>query len=237
LIAGSLYFGLVIALPIYYFTYYTIMPIARFRASDLRLTDLSYSRFILPLILILWQVPILISWIVPSTRPFAPVLKFVPFGISAVQWFLHGTGVSASTIHQDRLNNTNRDMSTLLMTGNTLAVISAATWLASTISQLIFAPTRILASFSSTGVLLYGSSLLWIIYLFSDLQRAGMVRRDWFLLIGASSALLGPAATVAWFWTWRETLLATRRHWAAIVSPESHRGSTANEKPSPFEEA
>jgi hypothetical protein len=230
LIVGSLHFGLETALPIYFFTYYTFMPITRFRASDLRLTDLSYSRSILPLVLILWHVPSLISGIDPGNKLFTPLLKFVPFVISAAQLILRASGISASTIHQDRLNNTTRDMPTLLIAGNTLAAISAATWLASNVFQLVTAPTRIVASFTSTGLLLYSSSLLWIMYLFNDLQRAGMVRRDWVFTIGASSILLGPAATIAWFWTWRETLLATKRHWGAIVTPAHDRPSTVSEK-------
>jgi hypothetical protein len=225
---SSVYLGAEVALPLYYFIYYTIMPIARFRASDLRLTDLSYSRSTLPVVLILWHFPMLVCSFTSKGERLALFLKMLPFAVSAAQFLLRRTGIIPSTIQLDRLTNVTRDMPTLHRTAKTLAVISFATWFNTALSCFGGSSSGSVASFSfeihsfsSTELLLYASSLLWIVYLFSDLKRAGMVRQNWFVLLvwmGLSSVVLGPAATVAGAWTWRETLLATKRHWGAIVA-------------------
>jgi hypothetical protein len=219
-VLGSSYLGAEVVLPLYYYMYYTLMPIARFRASDLRLTDLSYSRSILPLILIMWHLPVLIYNFELDDGVMALSLKFSPFVISAAQWLLHRAAIIASTIQLDRLTNVTRDIPILQYTAKTLAVISSATWIGTSFSHLLLGSSSPATPLSTTELLLYGSSLLWVLYLFSDLKRAGMIDQSWLVLVGASSVLLGPAATVALAWSWRETLLATKRHWGAIVTPE-----------------
>jgi hypothetical protein len=120
-----------------------------------------------------------------TTGNTAWVLKTSPFWISAMQWILRYSGILTSTIHQDRINNVTRDMPYLRRTARTLAVISAVTWIETTISPFIPVLSKTPFVLSSTiwfsrpsEVLLNGSSILWIVYLFRDLKSAGMIRQS-----------------------------------------------------------
>jgi hypothetical protein len=151
--------------------------------------------------------------------------------MSFMQWFLSWSGIIPSTIVHDRISNVTRDMCTLRYTVRTLTVISALSWIG------IRYPSTVNVPFKSQGplesatsgrrveeIVFHCSSLLWITYLFSDLIKAGMLRHKLctlLLLVGISSATIGPVATVASAWSWREETLATKRHHAAITAPEN----------------
>lgn len=58
-----------------------------------------------------------------------------------------------------------------------------------------------------------GSSLLWLLYLFSDLKSSGLVKQSWVLLFGLgclTTACFGPGFALAAGWMWREELLTQR---------------------------
>ena len=66
-----------------------------------------------------------------------------------------------------------------------------------------------------------GACFLWLLYLFGDMKKAGMVEDSWLsiLMKGAATLLLaGPGVTVGLGWLWRERILATRWHKDAVVS-------------------
>ena len=81
-------------------------------------------------------------------------------------------------------------------------------------------------------VFCFGTALLWLGYLFSDLKHAGMVQQSWFRIV-ASAALttvaLGPGVAVGLGWLWREDVLANKRHKGAVIMErEGHKETMTN---------
>jgi hypothetical protein len=159
-----------------------------------------------------------------------------PLWISLGQWILKKT-IIPSTIRQDRIDNVNRDMGTIKFTISSLALWSSASWL----NVLLRAPlplkemfmpsagpsTSFLTSvqnlFRFDHLFFSGSSLLWILYLYRDLKTSGMVRHSWLTILSSLATLtvsIGPGATVAVAWLYREQILAVKRHKGAIVRIE-----------------
>lgn len=67
---------------------------------------------------------------------------------------------------------------------------------------------------------LYTGAGLWLVYLYSDLKDARMIDKSWLLLLTflATGAIsIGPGATLVLAWMYREDVLATKRHWAAVT--------------------
>lgn len=57
----------------------------------------------------------------------------------------------------------------------------------------------------------FGASLLWLTYLFGDLKAEGVVGQNWLVLFAVKAVLMavvGPGATFALGWLWREEVLA-----------------------------
>ena len=223
-------------MPLYYFIYYSLVPISRFRAFDLRLTDMSYTQSVLPIMILAYHGPYLLSYLGPSTQirhAATWVFQMFPLWVCLGQWVLKKT-IIPSTIRQDRIDNVNRDMETIKFTIGSLVLWSSASWLnvllrASLPLKEIFMPpagpstsflTSVQKMFRFDHLFFSGSSLLWILYLYRDLKTAGMIRHSWFTILSSLTTLtvsIGPGATVALAWLYREQILATRRHKAAIV--------------------
>lgn len=67
------------------------------------------------------------------------------------------------------------------------------------------------------------AGFLWLLYLFGDLKKAGMVGDSWAIIIlkgVATFMIAGPGATIGMGWLWREKVLATKWHKHAIVAVE-----------------
>ena len=65
-----------------------------------------------------------------------------------------------------------------------------------------------------------GASFLWLLYLFGNLKKAGMVGDSWLSIIIKGTVMLllaGPGVTVGLGWLWRERILATMWHKDALV--------------------
>jgi hypothetical protein len=204
-------------MPVYFYLHYTLTPISRFRAKDLRLTDLAYTGSVLPAMLVLWYIPLLLlNWCRVEDK--VRLMIVLLCCISATQWTIHYMGILPSTIQDDRIHNVSRDLTTLKRTGTVLAALSAGTWIFVTLSPCMLSfgsalesEWADLASFTDE-ILLSAASIMWIIYLFQDLKKARMINCSWIAILGlliASTTCLGPAATVAAGWLWREQVLAT----------------------------
>jgi hypothetical protein len=214
-------------MPVYFYLHYALTPISRFRAKDLRLTDLAYSGSVLPTMLVLWYFPLLLNW--SRVKDEVRLMIVLLCCISTTQWTIYYTGIIPSTIQNDRIHNVSRDLTTLKRTGTVLAAFSAGTWIAMTLSPCVLNFGSALESEWADlaplldEMLLSAASILWIIYLFQDLKKARMMDSSWIAILGlliASTTCFGPAATVAAGWVWREQVLATRSHWGAIVASD-----------------
>ncbi|KID64203.1 FAD-dependent monooxygenase andE [Metarhizium brunneum] len=206
-------------LSLYFFTYAALVPISRFKAGDLRLTDLSYTRSVLPATLLCYYLPYILSISGPSReirQASIWAFRLSPLLTSLAQR-MASKFIFPSTIQQDRLTNVRRDMGTIRLGIGGLALLSASSWLR------LFRHTPSLMSgnlASSSHAWFAGVSILWITYLYNDLKGAGMVRHGWLSIVSAlavSTCSVGPGATVAMAWLYREHVLATKRHKGAIV--------------------
>lgn len=206
-------------LSLYFFTYVALVPISRFKAGDLRLTDLSYTRSVLPATLLCYYLPYILSMSGPS-REFRQAsiwaFRLSPLLTSLAQR-IASKFIFTSTIQQDRLTNVQRDMGTIRLGIGGLAFLSASSWL----RLFRYTPSLMSGNLAlSSHAWFAGVSILWIIYLYNDLKRAGMVRHGWLAIVSAlavSTCSVGPGATVAMAWLYREHVLATKRHKGAIV--------------------
>ena len=234
-------FGAGTILPLYYFFHYTSTPIANFKATDMRLTDLRFTFTVLPVIASVYYFPYLLAYLAPSLRVRHAATLFwqmAPFWATIAQQILARTFIP-DTIQHDRIHNVTRDLWPIRITIAALASFSGIKWL-----RTIFrAPFSLSAIFVPSGsyikrkslqgamqeflkhdqLFFSVSSLLWIVYLFSDLKRARMVSEGWMRLLaklGAVTAMLGPGAATGLAWLWREEILATKRHYGAIVQEE-----------------
>lgn len=62
-----------------------------------------------------------------------------------------------------------------------------------------------------------------VTWLAKDLKNARMVERNWatlFILCSVLMLVIGPCTTLLASWMWREEILATKRHWAAVTKAE-----------------
>jgi hypothetical protein len=65
-----------------------------------------------------------------------------------------------------------------------------------------------------------GACFLWLLYLYGDLKKAGMMDDSWLGILLKGAVLLvatGPGVTVGLGWLYRERLLASQWHEGALV--------------------
>src|SRR5436190_19998304 len=102
--------GIGIVAPVYFFIYYVATPIEKFRASDNRLTDLSYTKSIFPAMLLCFFIPLYLSNLSPSfsTRhSWNWVWQMFPVWVALFQWLAAYT-ILPNTITLDRIHATER---------------------------------------------------------------------------------------------------------------------------------
>lgn len=211
--------------PCFYFIHYTLGTLEKFACADRRLTDLAYTRTILPIMLLGMSAPLVlqaagISIDVSQSQWQLTWTLLPPLAISITQWLLVKTGISKSTVFQDAMTNWKQDLPTLRRLVYVLSAISGGVWMYN------------LSRVSSSGGFQIGTSLqwnwfgmtlasvIWLGLLFSDLHRAGMIESISKGLICKSVAIAifaGPVASVALGWLWREEILASKREKHAIT--------------------
>ncbi|KAF3480348.1 uncharacterized protein GIQ15_05695 [Arthroderma uncinatum] len=234
---ASQFVGAGAMLSLYFFIYSTSVPIARFKARDMRLTDLSYTRSILPVMILAYYVPYLLAFTGPTTKSREVarwVFRMFPLVVSLGQWLIK-QAILPSTIEQDRHSDFNRDIGTIRVTVGVAAVWSTISWL----NSVLRTTCLLKDAFSSPGkglaplfgnnaesglpydyLFTIGSSLLWVSYLYWDLKKARMVEHSWLTLLSfpvIGGLCVGPGATTAIAWLYRENILATKRHKGALV--------------------
>lgn len=231
-------FGFGVVGPVYFGLHYVASQIANFKASDHRLTDLAYTRTILPVLVVAFYVPLYLGYYAPSfnTRYAGLFIwQLFPVWISLSQLLLAKT-VMPSTMQYDRLHAPKQDILTIRYTVGFTIALASLVWIY-TVTRSPFSLLQILEpewTNSQTSwtdcvrnVLQYDyafvwtSCFLWLGYLYMDLKHAGMVKESWMRIVTTTvltTVVLGPGATAGLAWLWREEILATRRHKDAVIT-------------------
>jgi hypothetical protein len=227
--------GIGIAGPLFFFLFWISTPINSFRAADHRLTDTRYTYTVLPMVLLFSVVPIYLAYYSPTLQQrhwHMWAWQMFPLSISIGQYLL--SKAIPNTMKQDRLKNFKRDMPAIRMTVGAMAMLSAGVWIYTltkspfTFSEMFVPGTSPANDFGGqSGFILRwdqicgsGASLLWLMYSFIDLKRAGMADMSYINAIALMSTSLicfGPGATFALGWLFREETLLAKRHKSAVT--------------------
>ncbi|KAF3006804.1 hypothetical protein E8E13_010424 [Curvularia kusanoi] len=231
-------FGGGVVMALWCLIHYIQTPIENFRARDMRLTDLSYSTSVLPVMLLAHYIPHLVSfsaWIDPQTRHIADwIWQPFPIWASALQYLLKKT-ILPDTIKVDRVKSPIRDLPIIKYTVYTTCAISATIWWYTLYNAPFSAATIFIPDVAGTKtddefvrlfmqfdeIFFMTACMLWLLYLFGDLKRAGMMDSSWISIVSMGLATIivaGPGATFGLGWWWREQLLATKWHKDAVVA-------------------
>lgn len=235
------FFGIGVLMALWCLVHYVQTPIENFRARDMRLTNTAYTATVLPVILLTHYLPNSIAfstWFHPSVRHAANwIWQPFPVWISILQYLLKKT-IMPETVKEDRIKNPLRDLPIIRYTIYFLCAISTATWWY-TLYKSPFTPVTLFVpnlAAMKTGedyirlflqydqIFSMGACMLWLLYLFGDLKRAGMMDASWASIVVRGLVTLvaaGPGVTFGLGWWWREQLLATKWHKDAIVARSS----------------
>lgn len=235
------FMGAGVLMPVYCFLHYIQAPIENFRARDMRLTDMAYTSSILPVVLAAYYVPnfaMMVSFLDPQTRHTWNWI-WQPFAVwaSIMQLVLKKT-IIPNTVKNDRIENPYRDLPTIRFTIGSLCAVSAATWWYTLYSapvswSMLFIPNIAAGQSGHDSVRLFmqfdqicsmGASFLWLLYLYGDLRKAGMIYDSWISILAKGTVTvfaLGPGTTLGLGWLYREKILATRWHKDALVPRKS----------------
>lgn len=231
-----------VLIPAYSIVHYTLAPIAVFGAPDRRLTDISYTRSVLPLVLVCVASNLLVPCFGPThlnVYVSGHVWKLFPLWTWVAQEILYRYILPSSTVEGDRLNNPRRDVPTIRRTMLTLCFFCVVSWqYALWTSGQTIAVDGTLGISAITGFTtrasvmagLIGGQLLslafnsaWLGLLMWDLKASGMIKARWLTLAGCILALVvvgGQGAMVSGMWLYREESLATKKHRMAVVPEE-----------------
>jgi hypothetical protein len=229
--------GIGVVGPVYFALHYISARIANFKALDHRLTNLAYTRTVLPVLVVAFYIPHYLCYFsadLATRHSAAWIWQLSPAWISGLQILLSKT-VSPDTIETDKVDAPTRDLPTIRYTVGACVVLASTVWL----SVLARSPFSLATIFlpplgaQTTGwistarvilqvdhVVCWTSALLWLSYLFADMKYAGMVTQSWatiFAGVALSSLALGPGATFGLGWLWREDILVTKKHKGAVV--------------------
>ncbi|KAF3354517.1 ATP-dependent DNA helicase PIF1 [Verticillium dahliae VDG1] len=213
-------FKIVHVMGVYCFAHYVQSPIENFRAKDMRLTNRAYSGTVLVTLLVAYYVP-LVTAIMPvfsiTTRlTWGYIFQYFPFSISILQNGLKHLFLE-DVMDEDKIWAPNGDLFLIGLTIFTFALFAFAARLLALIGTL----TSQVLSQSSDMVLMtelggwaqpirlfeihaiFAVLLVWLLYLFSDLKRAEIVRWSWptlLVCIATALCLFGPGVTVGMGW-------------------------------------
>ncbi|KAJ5952082.1 uncharacterized protein N7479_010495 [Penicillium vulpinum] len=230
--------GIGIFVPVYYFAYYILTPTSTFDAFDRRLTDLSYTKSILPVLLATHYATFIDAYFSPvmAHRQGAGYLwELFPVWLCLAQAGL-ARFILPSTLKQDRLDNVTRDLPTIRTIILGLCAVSTAVWqytiwCSGESLVNIFVPIfgsveghtfeQLFAEFLKWDQVFFAiPNVFWIGLLFADLRAAGLIHTGWLKIILSALGLTiigGNGTMLGMMWLYREEILATRRHRTAVV--------------------
>ncbi|KAF7195175.1 FAD-dependent monooxygenase BOA8 [Pseudocercospora fuligena] len=217
----AMYLGYDIVGALYLSLLYIYSPVEKFRASDNRLTKMSYTVTVAPLMFAFSILPKCLIFGSHFVQQAWWVLQRMPYLTGAAQLLLAHSAIP-DTQQFDRLWAVRKDVPWIRATIGLLIAKSilsrtyllAIAWLASGLEG-VFALLR-----SELG---YAASVTcWLILVNKDFREAGMQKSRWsrsrgIPLCAGVSALLGPDALLGAGWLWREEVILGTRHKDAEV--------------------
>jgi uncharacterized membrane protein len=217
---------------IWFYLSYVQSPVETYAAADRRLLRMNSVRALLPSFLITYLC--LFSGLLFSRTGtayqgwFSAPMAF-PMFLFAVHWILKQY-VCEDTTNSDARHNVKSDLPFIRRAIHLVSIASLLafrySWAAQSgqgvlpLSRLIdfSAWVRLLASLENLP--LYAGACLWLVFLYGDLKDARMVDKSWLLLLtflATGAIVIGPGATLVLAWMYREDILATKHHWAAVT--------------------
>ena len=223
-----------------------------YKALDQRVTNLQYTRSIIPAIVVGFYGPLFMSLAAPvgfSSRYYwGWIWQPFPLWIAAIQYTCAALGVFKNTSPYDRISAPTRDMHTIRLTMRFCAAVSACVWLY-TIIQAPVALSEFLPAWESPAglwacarnfiawdhILTFTGVFMWLGLLFRDLKHWEKTDASWTKLCGlvtTTCIVAGPGATAALGWLWREELLADKTMKGALLEgtwqdPASEKATTS----------
>jgi hypothetical protein len=231
--------GLGVAAPLYYFLHWVLTPIDTFKSTDMRLTNMIYTRAILPSLLMVYYLPLLQTHLLHETsqrQTWLQLWSLFPIAHSIAQFAI--SKIWKDTINQDKIHKPKRDVATIRYTIGIPTLISTIAWLytlftsSASVSQ-IFLPhhfptslTNLQTSTSTVDLIQYNylipitSTYLWLLYFAWDAKTAGMISQNWitvFAVLAMGTVVLGPGGAVGVGFLWREYVITEKRHRGALT--------------------
>ena len=242
--------------PIYFYVSYVFSSVENFKATDMRLMNsIPYVRSIFPALAATYHIPLVASYAWPSKNPdiragWMYLWQLYPIWLSlATSWVLRPL-MGRSTTLEDRISEPKRDLPVIRLAVALPMAVGAANWIRvwATVIQgvdpramaAIVLPTMNpqravdLAQFAreflrADYALTFGSAAVWLVLLFVDLRRAGMVKWSEALkllaAVVAATPTVGPGFAVGAAWLVREQILVTRGRKDAATAEVASEGN------------
>jgi hypothetical protein len=219
-------FGVGLVAPLYFFLHYVYAPLSRLTPPNVRI-DPHFSRAIFLTLGLFSYLPIFFMFLGPSPsirHLWTWVWQTFPLWVSIAQWIRTRTSkVELPSTPQEDMNS-NNEGNIIRATIAAFAAVSAGVWIymlfnSSYSLTTIFLPNQeagntfvflMRTHFQISHLATFGSSLMWLVYLFADLKKADLVEQSWVFLLsmgGLTTLCFGPGVTLAAAWYWREEIL------------------------------
>ncbi|KUJ19502.1 FAD/NAD(P)-binding domain-containing protein [Mollisia scopiformis] len=225
--------GIGVVAPIFYFLHYIMTPASKFHTSDNRLVQVSYAKTVLPAIIIGYCIPTAATYWPTSSlstlQSWNYVWQFFPVLIVG----FHGLFARCvkDTTDVDKYKNVKADLPYLRSAYIFSAIVSAGMyWYVYAVTPIPFLDiffkdladsrramhtlTEIIGTMLKFDeIFCFLSSAVWTLLCFRDLKSERRLKTSWFNVLGAmalSTVLLGPGASFALMWWWREEILARK---------------------------
>lgn len=225
--------GIGFVAPVFYFLHYIFTPPSKFHAADNRLVQTSYAKTLVPALIFGYLIP---TWAMYwPTSPLSTLQawnflwQFFPILLVGV----HGLFARCvkDTTKVDKYANVTADLSYLRLAYSFSAIVSAGMfWYTYAVTPIPFLDPflkdltnsgREMHSLAeATGTLLkfddvfcFASSAVWSLLCFKDLKSEARLKTGWLTILATmalSTAAVGPGASFALMWWWREEILARK---------------------------
>ncbi|KAL3424914.1 FAD binding domain-containing protein [Phlyctema vagabunda] len=234
--------GIAMISPVYFFLHYVQNPQENYHAAGNRIVPASAAKAII--------VSIILGYVIPTFFMFSTLLSITSRQLVNAIWqtfpiwtllISYATKGSKQTDQVDAKMISNYSLSTLrfayILSGSLSAAVYVYIHMTSSfpLLQIFFnevsSPHSAISSFVQgfgrflryDQIFAFGSGLFWLILNFKDLKTANKLHAGWHKIVGvlgATTILFGPGASMALGWAWREEVMAGTK-WAVAKTNTS----------------